>query len=184
MKQFLVEAIVTTWLKAYRHAPVLTIIITVLGLVGSGSGIYFTETSKQAQREAKRMENLNYTRQMENLNQVRASIEGLLEFVDSQREQIKRTQGALSSIKTEHEKLKPLIEADRRVIDALFAAQEARNQEAQTRERWIGFGFGVIASLMASFLYALISYIIKRRKPEIVANKSLKRDAANDRRAP
>jgi hypothetical protein len=184
MNGILSEVIAAIWLKAYHRAPVLTIMITVLGLLGIGSSVYFIETHLQAQREAKRIENLNYTKQMETLNQVKESIEGLLEFVDAQREQIKLTEGALSSMKSEHEKLKPLIEADRRVIDAFFAAQEVRNQETQTKERWIGFGFGVIASMMASFLYQLISLIIKRRKPEIVANESLKRNAAKDRRAP
>jgi hypothetical protein len=88
----------------------------------------------------------------------------LIEFVDTEREQIEQTEWALVRMHDEHEKLISLVEGDRRVIDTLFAAQESRNQTSQTRERWIGFGLGVLASLISSFVYAISTYLVRRRK--------------------
>jgi len=104
-------------------------------------------------------------------------LEGLLQFVDSQREQLKKSENALTSMKHEHDKFKPLIEADRRIIDALFAAQEARNKDAQKQERWIGFGLGVFASLIASFVWALVYGLIKRKKAKDLSNKANSADS-------
>jgi hypothetical protein len=66
-------------------------------------------------------------------------------------------------LKKEHEQLKPVVDADRKTIDALFSAQEARNQAAQNVERWIGFTLGVISSLVASFFWAVIAHARRRR---------------------
>jgi hypothetical protein len=159
-------ALIQLWLMAYRRFPRLALVVTILGVVGIATGGYYAEKVKEAKLEAKRLENQDYAKQIESLNKVRASLQGLLEFVDTEREQIKQTEGALVRLKDEHEKLKPVVEADRSVIDALFAAQEVRNQASQTRERWIGFGLGVLASIIASLVYTLATFMVRRIKAE------------------
>jgi cadmium resistance protein CadD (predicted permease) len=76
------------------------------------------------------------------------------------------SKNSLDAIKDEENKIHPLVEADKRIIDAMFVVQEQRNQAAQAKERWIGFALGVLASLIASLFYALISTFVKRRRHE------------------
>lgn len=42
------------------------------------------------------------------------------------------------------------------VVEAIFQAQEKINLKNVWRERWIGFAFGVAASLLASFVWFVI----------------------------
>lgn len=159
----MIREIIDLWLRAYRRSHIITIVLTIILGTSLTVGVYIIGKKDRAEQEAKRLQNQNYAKQMESLTQIRGNLNELIQFVDSQREQLKQSETALASIKTEHDKFKPLLEADRKIIDALFAAQESRNKEAQNRERWLGFGLGVIASLLASFVYALISTLIKRR---------------------
>ena len=157
-----VRLLILEWIKLYKLRPLLTSTITLIATIGIGIAAYEASKIQSEQREAKRLENLNYSKQLESLNQVRSNLEGLLEFVDSQRAQLKQTEATLTTMKSEHETLKPLLETDKRVMDAIFAAQEMRNQQAQTTERWIGFGLGVLASLIASFVWAVATFFVRR----------------------
>jgi uncharacterized protein HemX len=62
------------WVAAYHRAPRLTIVLTILGIVGIGTGVYYGYKVQQEKLEAKRLENQNYAKQLESLNQVRASL--------------------------------------------------------------------------------------------------------------
>lgn len=154
---------VSEWLKLYRLSPRLTAVGTVVIAIVAGTAIYFTEQKAKVEREAKRLENLSYASQVQKLEETRANLQALLQFVDEERQNLRASEQALQTLKKEHELLRPLVESDRKTIDALFAAQEARNQVAQSTERWIGFGLGVISSLLASFIWAVFSYARSRR---------------------
>lgn len=164
MYEVAIKQLITLWLRAYHRARITTVVLTIIIVAGFSIGIYFTEKNQQVEQEAKRLQNQNYAKQIESLDQIKNNLNDLIRFVDSQREQLKQSETTLASLKTEHDKFKPLLEADRRIIDALFAAQESRNKEAQNRERWIGFGLGILASLFASFVYALVTALLKRRR--------------------
>ena len=133
------------------------VVVTSAALIASIMGAF---TSSRDSRPA------DYKSQIESLDRTKASIQSLLTFIDEQKKQVQTSQQAVEALKTEETLLHPLVTADRQVIDAMFAVQERRNQASQARERWIGFGMGVIASLMASILYAVISTILKRRRQE------------------
>lgn len=163
------EIAVRQWLHIYRQSPKTTIGATIFGLAIGGTSIFFVTQRDQAIREARRLENQNYTKQIERLDDTKRNLQTLIEFVDSQRSQLRLSEQALQSLKSEHDRLKPVVDTDRRAIDALFAAQEARNQAALSTERWIGVGYGVLSSLVASFLWSLGAYIIRRRRRETAA---------------
>jgi len=107
---------------------------------------------------------MNYLAQAQKLEETRTNLHALLQFVEEERRSLAASEQALRSLKQEHEQLRPLVESDRKTIDALFAAQEARNQAAQSTERWIGFAFGVSSSLLASFIWAAASYVRRRNR--------------------
>jgi hypothetical protein len=105
-----------------------------------------------------------YQEQIRSLNQTRDGVENLLKFIDTQREQLTASQNMLESLKMEEGRLKPIVEADRKVIDSMFAAQEARNEAAQKQQAIFGFVLGVSSSLMATCLWVLGGYLFKRYK--------------------
>lgn len=157
------------WFKLYRQSPKTTATVTVFVGIITGVVIYISVQRESELREAKRLQNQSYSKQVESLDETRANLQSLIAFVDEERKQLKVSQQALQSLKAEHDQLKPLVNTERKAIDALFSAQEARNQSALTMERWTGFGLGVLSSLVASFVWALASYINGRRNhtPEI-----------------
>ena len=166
------EILAKEWVKSFEKSPILTVVISAVISVSVATGIYFVEKTDREKRETQRLQNLNYQTQIEQLNQTETNIKQLLQFVESQKTTLRSTEDTISSLREEQEKLKPLVESDRSVVDAIFRAQEERNNMNIWRERWIGFGFGLVASLLASFLWYIFSLIFKRRH-----NPSFKRDA-------
>ena len=156
------QLLVREWVKLYKVHPRLTVVLTfVLSAVG-GTIVYFADKHAQERQEALRLQNFSYAAQVEALDETRASLSKLVEFVDSQKNQLQVSQQTLENMRSEHDRLKPLIESDKKVIDALFAAQEARNAESQNRERRIGFALGVVSSIVASLIWAAFTYAISR----------------------
>jgi DNA repair exonuclease SbcCD ATPase subunit len=127
------------------------------------TSITYLEKADREKREANRLESLNYQEQIQQLNQTERNIRQLLEFINSQKKALRETEDTISTLKTEREKLQPLVESDKAVVEALFKAQEERTSANVWRERWLGFGFGVLASLLASFLWFAISMLVKGR---------------------
>jgi ABC-type multidrug transport system fused ATPase/permease subunit len=156
--EVLAEALVCEWIKLYKRSPKITVIATIVSVLLMGTGIYLADQRSREALELKRLQSLSYERQVKALDETRVNLRSLIEFVDNERRQLELSQQALQSIKSEQERLKPLVESDRKVIDAFFAAQEAQNQAAQSTERWTGFILGVLASLIASFVWAAIVY--------------------------
>ena len=166
---FYAETLVREWTKLYKRAPRATLLITLLGALTAGTIVFIAESRSSEAREARRLQNMSYTKQAEALDETRRNLQALVEFVDEERKRLQVSQQSLDSLKAEHDRLRPLVETDRKAIDAVFAAQEARNQAALGTERWIGFGFGVVSSLVASFLWAVCTYALRRRKGETAA---------------
>lgn len=156
------ELLVREWRKLYKQSPRATTAATLLALAIGGTAIFFVQRNAAAEREARRLQSQSYVTQAQLLDETRVNLKALLSFIEDQRTSLKDSEQALLALKREHDKLKPLIESDRKTIDALFAAQEARNQSAQSAERWIGFGLGVISSLFASLIWAIFSYMRHR----------------------
>jgi hypothetical protein len=156
------ELLVREWQKLYARSPRITVAVTIVLSVAAGGIAYFAEHHSAEQREAKRLQNMNYSTQAQKLEETKSNLKALLQFVEEERSSLAASEQALRSLKQEHEQLRPLVESDRKTIDALFAAQEARNQAAQSKERWVGFAIGVGSSLVASFVWAMFSYVCRR----------------------
>ena len=163
------ELLVREWQKLYAHSPRITLVLTLVLSAAGGSLAYFAEQRAAEQREAKRLQNMNYSVQAQKLEETKANLQALLQFVEEEQTSLAVSEQALRSLKKEHEQLRPLVESDRKTIDALFAAQESRNQAAQTTERWIGVALGVASSLLASFIWAVASYV-RHRKPNAASH--------------
>lgn len=128
-----------------------TILATIGALIGALASIgqnYLENKEKE--------ESLVYERQLASLNEIEGSIDALREFVKNQKEDLKMSQVAVDKLKEEQQKLKPVVEADRKVIDALFKIQAEQQQKNIWLDRAFGFFIGIASSLVASLFWAYI----------------------------
>jgi len=122
--------------------------MSILGLLSAFGTMYLDNKQKQ--------ESLTYEKQIESLNGVVKSIDTLREFVVEQKESLKQSQQSLSELKAKQEQLKPVVEADQRTIEAIFALQAEQNKKNVWLERAIGFFIGIAGSLVASLIFAYV----------------------------
>jgi gas vesicle protein len=156
-----IEVLAKAWFNLYKLRPLLTGVSTGV-IVGSlVAGVSYLDHLDKKTRETFRLENLDYQKQMDQLTQTESNIRQLLIFVDTQKKSLKETEDTISKLKSEKEKLQPLVETDRAVLEAIFKAQEDRASSNVWRERWIGFGLGVAASLIASFIWFVAGFFIR-----------------------
>lgn len=163
MLNSLVEILAKEWVKLFKIKPYLTSSLTAFLISIMALTITYLDQADREKRESKRLESLSYQEQIEQLNNTENNIKQLLQFVNLQKKTLRETEDTISELKTEKEKLQPLVESDRAVVEAIFQAQEDRTNSNVWRERWIGFGFGILASLLASFIWFVVALLIKGR---------------------
>jgi len=96
------------------------------------------------------------SRQFKKLDNISESLKSLESFISDQRENLVEESIALENLKNEKKALEPLVEGDRRVIESIFLQQEKRQQRNVWWERGFGFFAGILASVIASVIYALL----------------------------
>jgi hypothetical protein len=143
------------WVKSFKKAPTPTGIITAVIVASITTGIYFIDKNDKQQREAIRAKSMSYVQQIERLNETEKNVKQLLEFVELQKVTLRENQDVVTALKAEHEKLKPIVDADRNVVNAVLQAQEEKSRANIWTERWIGFGFGIVASILASVIVGI-----------------------------
>ena len=141
------------WLKLYKLFPFATLGASILTLALASTSAYFETQKRQADAELKRKENLTLTSQLDKLDKTESNLEDLLKFVEDQRARLKDSEAIVESLKSEKEQLEPIVDADRKVVDAIFDAQEQRYQSTVWWDRGVGFTFGVIGSLPVSYTH-------------------------------
>jgi sensor c-di-GMP phosphodiesterase-like protein len=152
------------WVEVFIKKPLSTSILSILmAAIGTGISIYAIELDQKKQ-ESKRLENNNYQLQLTQLNDTEKNIKQLLEFVKSQQASLRETEDSISKLRSEREKLQPLVELDKSAIEAIFRAQEERVSASVWRERIIGFVIGIVASLIASFIWYIATIFINKSK--------------------
>ena len=160
---------VKLWKELYRLHPRATLIATILLAIGGslvlGAVTYYSKKSNE-ELVQKRQENLTYNQQLEALNNVQGSLNNLIQFVEAQKTKLKESENLINSLKTEQEKLKPVVEADRKTVEALVELQVQRLESNVWKERTIGFLLGFVSSILASLaIYWLRSLLRRRTSP-------------------
>ena len=91
-----------------------------------------------------------YSTQVEELKNTEKSLRNLQVFVTEQKEKLIESEKILQNLKDEHNKIKPIVEADKRIVEAVFQTQEKRQRISIWVERALSFIIGIGASLIAS----------------------------------
>ena len=169
MIESLSKTLVTEWFKQYQKHPRRTAVATIIGAAVTATLvaiIQIEENKAREKRELERRQSLTYKIQMDQLDETESNLRELLLFINNQRGKLKQTEDVIESLESERERLEPLVSADRQLVDAIFEVQEERSRSSAARERWIGFGLGVVASLFASLLWYIIFKLVEKRKSE------------------
>jgi septal ring factor EnvC (AmiA/AmiB activator) len=73
--------------------------------------------------------------QIEQLDRFEDSLLGLKSFIEAQRNNLKESEERIESLNKERDKLQPIVEADRKAIEAIFQVQDERNRQSVWIER-------------------------------------------------
>lgn len=166
----IIQIAAENWVNAFQKSPKLTSIISIIALVIIGAITHTAIEADRAKQELKRLESNNYQTQINQLNDTEKNIKQLLDFVKNQQASLREVEDSISKLKTEKEQLQPLVEMNKDAVDALFRAQEERANSNVWRERIIGFGIGVVASLLASFFWHIATISFSNRKQPTQSN--------------
>jgi hypothetical protein len=164
--QRLAEITAKAWISAYRAHPRVTGVVTLVGTLSGAMGLVlgFVQDRRDAEERARlRAQQLTYPYQLESLTQLERNTRNVLTFVETQRRDLLEMQKSLEQLRREREQIRPLVEADRRAVDAVFAEQTKRAGADLMRERWIGFAVGVISSIVASIVIGAVVRIWRMR---------------------
>jgi len=159
-----VKDAVEQWLKFYKRSPVLTLTMTVIVTLIISVGIYLFERGDVKRREQIRLKNFSYQNQISHLTEMKSNIYDLLEFVEHQKTSLQEHQDLIDSLRIEKDKLKPIVDADRKIVDAIFEAQEEKKENEIVTQRWVGFGLGVVSSLIASIIWQIFNLLFIKFK--------------------
>ena len=138
-------------LKEKRSERLKMLLALCAGLLSFGVSTFQFYEEKKLKKE-----NQVYEVQLETLSEVQESINNLSAFIKDQKDQLKQSQQAVESLKKEQEVLKPVVEADRQIVDSLLRIQADRAKANVWQERLIGFGLGILGSLIASLIWSAI----------------------------
>ena len=136
--------------KGPRFRLGVAVITTVLAMgVGVLSNVIATHTQKQS----------DFAAQMKALDDTERSLKELVAFVETQKQSLTESQSIVEKLKNEEQKLRPLVEADRQIVDAVLQAQAARERS----HIWVDL-LGIASSIVASLIYTSIRRVVARRR--------------------
>ncbi|WP_321311503.1 HNH endonuclease signature motif containing protein [Halarcobacter sp.] len=159
-----VESAAKLWIHAFLKSPKITSISSIVSVIAVVLTIYQTEIIRKEKLEAKLSENLDFKSQIKELSETEKSLKTLLTFVSSQKQKVIIYEQNIQQLENEKQKLEPLVNADKATVEALFKVQEERAKENANKERWIGFGLGILASIIASFVMVIGRYFFVSRQ--------------------
>jgi septal ring factor EnvC (AmiA/AmiB activator) len=121
-------------------------------------GIYRLISSFLSDDEEPSRVSPSYEAQLASLDQTQRALRELDQFLTDQRQQLADRQKTLGDVRNEAERLSKVAAADRAVVEAIFAEQEARHRQ-ETVQRW---GEGIAVGVLSSTLFALLVWLVRR----------------------
>ena len=158
-RNLILETILSRFIKQLISSPSLAAAIQAF----TGLIIVILAITSGLDGQNELSENSDYKEQLEQLNQVESNINELLAFVENQKVELKDAEDTIAALESEQQALEPIVKTNREVVDALFQVQEERTKANVWQERGIGFGLGIVASVIASLLLAAGQTVLRSR---------------------
>ena len=146
-------------------------------IIGIASNIYVGKINQATQGN---IHEKSYANQIKDLNDIEKSISNLSSFVELQKKKLRESEDILISLQQEHDTLKPIVETEREVIKKIFAIQSQMAMDNIWKERIVSFFLGILASVVASFIYALFQRFYRTPKMPNKANAADAKSRAAD----
>jgi len=159
-----VESAAKLWIHAFLKSPKVTSALSFIGVIVTVFAIYQSDIQRKEMLESELSKNLEFKTQIQELSETEKSLKSLLKFVSSQRERVTQYEQSIQQLENEKQKLEPLVNADKGTVEAIFKVQEERAKVNASQERWIGFGLGILASIIASFVMVIGKYFVVSRQ--------------------
>lgn len=157
------DLLATLWLRFFKINPKATLLTTVIMMTVAAAALQTLSDFDKARRNLLLNEkNNNYQAQVVQLNETEHNIKNLLTFVQAQKDSLRETEETLQKLKSERDKIQPLLQLDKSTLETIFKVQEERANANVWRERGIGFISGLLASLLASFVWTVGSTLFKK----------------------
>lgn len=93
-----------------------------------------------------------FNKQISDLEKASSSIKGLEDFISQQKKALIQNKETIEKLSKEREKLNPIVETERELVDSILSLQTEKNSKAILKERIIGFLIGLISSSLASII--------------------------------
>ena len=150
--------------ELYRKSRWKAVAVSLV-LVGSVVGFAFLAFTLETKKiEAARPPSVE--EQLAELDEVARSVRQLGRFVESQKETIRSEQESLELLQDERESLEPIVQSEREVVEALFAAQDRRQRGRRWFDIGIGFITGVLGSIVASIILGSVRRVRTKQEPQ------------------
>jgi len=118
--QIITEALATEWVKHFRRNPFVTSAATLTAIAIFVVIVINVDAYQKEARQTARLENASYKDQVDRLNEMETNVTQLLSFIEGQKQTLNATQDTILKLETERERLKPLVESDKKVVEAVF----------------------------------------------------------------
>jgi uncharacterized protein (DUF3084 family) len=150
------------WIESFKLAPKFTAAMTIIiGSMAVAAATYALYSDSQRERQPV-VQNESYVKQIDRLRQTEDNVKSLLTFVEAEKRRLADSENVVALLKAEEERLHPIVQTDRQVVDAILAVQAEHQSRNVWRERWIGFGLGVVASIVAAIVFETIRMLHRR----------------------
>jgi hypothetical protein len=98
-----------------------------------------------------------YSQMIRSLSSVGSTLSDVKAFLMDERKVVLQTQETVSKLQTQRQTLEPIVKAQRETVEAILSAHSRTLRTDAWKDRLIGFSLGVVSSLVAAYIYAILS---------------------------
>jgi sensor c-di-GMP phosphodiesterase-like protein len=97
-----------------------------------------------------------YSSVIETIGVIGNQLSALSNFLEKEQARVANTEATVKKLQEEKTKLEPLVHTQREIVEAILSAHSERAAKHVWKERLFGFVLGLVASLIASFVYEYV----------------------------
>lgn len=151
------EVFVDFWISSYRRAPKPTLIASIMTLFISATGLWFSITALDETSKQKLEKTQSYSQQLSLLENTEQNLNDISDFITAKKSEIEATKILIQGLETKKSELEPIVNANQKIVDAIFLQQRRELENGIWVERFISFGLGILASLLASLIWHFVA---------------------------
>jgi len=87
---------------------------------------------------------------------IAATLEGIRQFLDSERKRISEAELTIARLKADQQVLEPVVKTQRDTVNAILSAHARAQAQGLWKERALSFALGVLASMIAAVVHDLL----------------------------